>query len=214
MSQMIASIGRRSVLHASISCLLLGYAMPVRAAEADTAVAPVQLLVDGLLRVMKAGSTTPFAQRFDMLAPVIDSTFDLVTILHESVGPTWDNLPDDQKTLLETAFRRYTVASYVNSFNAFNGQTFKVAPTPRSVANGEQVVRTQITPTSGDSHVLDYVMRDVSGTWRAVDVLADGAVSRVAVQRSDFRRLLARGGAAALAESLTSKVTDLSGGAG
>jgi phospholipid transport system substrate-binding protein len=44
-----------------------------------------------------------------------------------------------------------------------------------------------------------------------VDVLADGAISRVAVQRSDFRQLIKQGGAAALAKSLESKSVDLSG---
>jgi phospholipid transport system substrate-binding protein len=43
-----------------------------------------------------------------------------------------------------------------------------------------------------------------------VDVLADGAISRVAIQRSDFRRLLSRGGAPVLAASLTNKSQDLS----
>jgi phospholipid transport system substrate-binding protein len=45
-------------------------------------------------------------------------------------------------------------------------------------------------------------------------VLADGAISRVAVQRSDFRSLLMRGGAPALAASLQQKTADLGGGAG
>jgi phospholipid transport system substrate-binding protein len=161
---------------------------------------------------MKAGNSTPFAQRFDMLAPVIDETFDLGTILQESVGPTWETLPPDQQQMLAQAFRRYTVASYVNNFNGYNGQRFVVKPTPRSVANGELIVETDIVPVSGDGHELDYVMRQVPAGWRAVDVLADGAVSRIAVQRSDFRRLLNRGGAQALAESLRSKSIDLSDG--
>jgi phospholipid transport system substrate-binding protein len=55
-------------------------------------------------------------------------------------------------------------------------------------------------------------MRNVGGAWRVVDVLADGSISRVAVQRSDFRRLVERGGAKALIESLNQKTTDLSGG--
>ena len=41
--------------------------------------------------------------------------------------------------------------------------------------------------------------------WRIVDVLADGAVSRVAVQRSDFRQLIRQGGAPALGQSLSDK---------
>jgi phospholipid transport system substrate-binding protein len=75
-----------------------------------------------------------------------------------------------------------------------------------------QVVQTQIIPKSGNSHELDYVMREGGAGWRVVDVLADGSISRVAVQRSDFRRLLTRGGAPALVASLRSKSTDLSDG--
>ncbi len=46
-----------------------------------------------------------------------------------------------------------------------------------------------------------------------MDVLLDGSISRVAVQRSDFRSLL-EGGPSALVDSLRRKVADLSGGAG
>jgi phospholipid transport system substrate-binding protein len=45
-----------------------------------------------------------------------------------------------------------------------------------------------------------------------VDVLAQGSISRVATQRSDFRTLLSNGGSAALVSSLESKVASLSGG--
>jgi phospholipid transport system substrate-binding protein len=189
-------------------------ALPARAGEPDSVSAPIQRLVDSLLSVMKAGTSTPFTQRYATLAPVIDSTFDLSTILRDSVGASWASLPPDQQTMLEDAFRKYTVSSYVNSFDTYKGQQFVVQPDTRSVANGERVVQTQIIPKSGEKHELDYVMRDGPGGWRAVDVLADGAVSRVAVQRSDFRRLLTRGGAQALAESLRTKSADLSSGSG
>jgi phospholipid transport system substrate-binding protein len=75
------------------------------------------------------------------------------------------------------------------------------------------LVQTKIIPASGESHELDYVMRREGSGWKAVDVLADGSISRVAVQRSDFRRLVSRGGAQALIESLNQKTNDLSGGA-
>ena len=79
------------------------------------------------------------------------------------------------------------------------------------IVGADHVVRTEIIPRSGDKHTLDYVMRDTGGLWKVVDVLADGSVSRVAVQRSDFRRLLTKGGAPALAESLRTKSAALSG---
>jgi phospholipid transport system substrate-binding protein len=186
-----------------------------RVARADPAagpVAPIQQLVDALLRSMKAAAGTPFSVRFERLAPVIDRVFDLDAILRASVGLAWSSLPPDQQTLLRPVFRRYTIVSYVNNFDHYNGQRFTVSPATRPAGNGGQIVSTRITPTSGDSHELDYVMRKTPTGWRAVDVLADGTISRVAVQRSDFRRLIARGGAAALAQSLSSKSLDLSDG--
>ena len=161
---------------------------------------------------MKTGARTSFEQRFDMLAPVIDQVFDLDAVLRRSVGSAWTSLPPDQQDMLRPAFRRYTVASYVNNFNRFNGQQFTVEPQTRPVGNGEQVVPTRITSPSSDSHELDYVMRNTGSGWRVVDVLADGSISRVAVQRSDFRRLLSRGGAPALVMSLTAKSQELSDG--
>jgi phospholipid transport system substrate-binding protein len=206
------SFYRRRVLAVAAAVLVVGEFSPTLAADRQTVLEPIQLLVDALLRVMKAGAGTPFAQRFEMLAPVIDRTFDLAAILEESVGPAWVALTPDQQKTLAQAFDRYTVATYVNSFNAFNGQRFEVKPDTRTVGN-QQIVETQIIPRSGEAHELDYVMRQGSSGWRAVDVLADGSISRVAVQRSDFRRLLARGGAQGLANSLRSKSTDLSDGA-
>jgi phospholipid transport system substrate-binding protein len=205
----MTGLTRRTLLLAS-SAALAGPVIPARADSAP--MASIQLLTDALLRAMKAGPGTPFGQRFDTLAPVIDRVFDLDAVLRASVGSAWDSLPPNQQDMLRSVFRRYTIASYVNSFDRFTGQHLTVEPQPRPVGNGEQVVRTRITPPSGDGHELDYVMRNTGSGWRAVDVLADGAISRVAVQRSDFRRLLSRGGAPALAASLTTKSQDLSDG--
>jgi phospholipid transport system substrate-binding protein len=203
---------RRWVLGA-VAAEFLYAALPARAATEEAAVASVQQLVDGLVEIMKAGPTTPFQQRYLTLAPVIDRTFNLTAILEESVGPYWSTLPPQQQAMLTDAFRRYTVSSYVNNFDNFNGQRFEISPETRAVGD-EQVVETKVIPKKGDKHELDYVMRQGSVGWQVVDVLADGSISRVAVQRSDFRRVLARGGAQALAESLRMKSTDLSFGPG
>ena len=102
---------------------------------------------------------------------------------------------------------------YVNSFDDFNGQRFEISHDTRTVGS-EQVVETKVIPKNGTTHELDYVMRQGASGWRVVDILADGSISRVAVQRSDFRRVLSRGGAQALADSLRTKSADLSDGSG
>jgi phospholipid transport system substrate-binding protein len=208
----LASIGRRRWLRAALASAGAMLVLP-RAMADPAAVAPIKELCDSLLAIMRAGRNTPFATRFATLTPAVERSFDLPAILQLSVGSSWGSLPPDQQATLLTAFRRYTVANYVNSFDSYNGQRIDVQPDTRALPNGEQVVQTKITSASGETHELDYVMRQEAGGWRAVDVLADGSISRVAVQRSDFRRLVSRGGAQALIESLNQKTTDLSGGA-
>jgi len=207
-----ASTGRRQWLQSvvMIAGLLAGW----KGAGAQTAaVQPVRELCNALLEIMRAGHASPFAQRFSMVAPVIDRAFDLAAILQVSVGLSWSTLPANQRDALLTAFRRYTIANYVSNFNDYDGQHFDIQPQPRSLPNGETLVQSRIIASSGSSHELDYVMRSVGGAWKVVDVLADGSISRVAVQRSDFRRLLSGGGASALIQSLNQKTSDLSGGA-
>jgi phospholipid transport system substrate-binding protein len=206
-----ASIGRRRWL--MVVAATLGSMLTVpRAMAQSAAVQPVRTLCDTLIAIMKAGHSAPFQQRFAMLGPVMDQVFDLPAILQVSVGPSWFSLPVDQQRTLEVAFRRYTLANYVSNFDNYTGQRFDVQPATKPLPNGEQLAQTKIISASGESHELDYVMRNVGGAWKVVDVLADGSISRVAVQRSDFRRLVERGGAQALIESLNQKTTDLSGG--
>jgi len=204
------TLRRRALARLALFCLVAS-PIPVRAAD-STVTAPIQHLYEALLGVMKAGHAVPFAQRYDQLAPTVDTVFDLSAILETSVGLSWSALPADQHSALLMAFRRYTIASYVSNFGAFTGQRFEISPDTRALPNNEQVVTTRIVPASGDVHRLDYVMRQNNGAWQVVDVLADGTISRVAVQRSDFRRLLMQGGSAALVGSLQSKAAQLAGG--
>jgi phospholipid transport system substrate-binding protein len=112
---------------------------------------------------------------------------------------------------LKEAFRRYTITVYVANFRSFSGQRFGVQPASMAVSD-EQIVQTRIVPASGESHRLDYVMRQVGETWKVVDVLADGSISRVVVQRSEMRSPLANGGVPALLERLQRTTAEMSGG--
>jgi phospholipid transport system substrate-binding protein len=209
------AIGRRDLL--SLAATAVVAAIPWRPAAADTAddagaTAPIQQLDAALLAAMKAGRSTPFAQRYAALATVIEQTFDLNTVLAASVGLGWSAVPSDQQAQLLAIFRRYTVASYAANFDSYSGQSFQLVPAVRSVGNGEVVVQTKLVSPDGETTQLDYVMRNGPTGWKAVDVLAAGSISRVAVQRSDFRRALASGGVPALTVALQHKVANLSDG--
>ena len=152
----------------------------------------------------------PFPQRVDVLAPVVDRVFDLETILKVSVGLRWDTMKGDTRARLLKVFRRFTIATYVANFDRYDGEQFEILPGSRSLGE-DRIVATEIVD-GGQRTRLDYVMHSDRGSWRVVDVLLDGSISRVAVQRSDFRKTLARGDADGLIESLRHKIADLSDG--
>jgi phospholipid transport system substrate-binding protein len=208
-------VGRRGLLGFAVAAVAAAGSRS--SADAQTAnnagsIAPIQRLNAALLGTMRSGSSLSFAQRFAVLAPVIEQTFDLDAILAASVGLRWPELPNDQKAQVGAAFRRYTIASYASNFDSYNGQTFQFSPDVRAVGNGEVIVSTKLVARDGSATPLDYVMRDGPSGWKVVDVMAGGEISRVAVQRSDFRTLLAGGGAPALTVALQNKVANLSGG--
>ena len=180
-------------------------------AAVPEAAAPIAALDNGLLQAMKSGKTAPFEARYVALAPLVTSAFNLDAILETSVGPHWASFPATEQAALRAEFTRFTVANYVANFNSFSGEKIELQPDMRAIG-AEQVVSTRIIPTSGDPARLDYVMKQGGAGWQAVDVLLDGTISRVAVQRSDFRAMLGAGGAEALLDGLKKKVAALSGG--
>ena len=180
-------------------------------AQAEGPAAPISLLNQALIQVMRAGSAgTPFPQRYNALAPVIDQVFDLQTILQTSVGLRWEQLPAEQQAELAQVFRAFTICSWAANFDSYDGQQFEILPEQRSVG-ADQVVATRLVRGSKFTR-LDYLMRQGPAGWKAVDVLLDGSISRVAVQRSDFRSLMSSGNAEPLIRSLQQKVAQLSGG--
>jgi phospholipid transport system substrate-binding protein len=206
--------GRRAVVGLAVGAMIaLGCARTGYAQSTIGPAVPIERLNEALLTVMKGGRTMPFTRRFDVVAAAVDDVFDLETILQRSVGPRWPMLLTDEQVQLRTAFRRYTIVNYVASFDGYGGETFAVAPETQAIAGGDEVVTTRIVPVTGVPTTLSYVVRRSLGGWKAIDVLVNGTISRVAVQRSDFRTLLSGGSGSALVASLRQKVMDLSGGA-
>jgi phospholipid transport system substrate-binding protein len=216
-SRSVIRINRRALLsHAAaavgIMAILAG-SFAARAADPDALTDPIKQLNAALLAAMKVGQSTPFAQRYAMVAPAVQRAFDLDAVLRAAVGLSWDSLPGDQKAALARTFQRYTVSNYTANFDSYNGQIFRVLPETRTLSNGEVAVRTQIVRRNDSPVEIDYVMRQTALGWKAVDVLSDGSISQVAVQRSDFRRFMTSGGAPALRAGLERKVASLSNGA-
>ena len=175
--------------------------------------APVQTLDSALLTAMKIGQSGGFAARAKALTPAVDQAFDMTTIVRLIVGPGWASTPPDMQQKLLNAFRSYTVANYAANFDDYSGQTIRVVPPVRSYAGGS-LVDTEIEAPDGHEDRISYAVRQVDGNWKIEDVLLDGTISNLAVQRSDFQRTLAMGGPSKLIEQLNAHVAALAKGAG
>jgi phospholipid transport system substrate-binding protein len=190
---------------ARLAILLCGvFFLPVAdrasAATADPAVTQVKTLSDALLASMRAGAAEPMSERFRKLQPVIEQVFALPLVAHLAVGPDWTNFSPDQQKDIIAAFSRFTVANYAHNFNSYDGQRFEVDDNV-STRGPDKIVRTRIIPTRDTPVTLLYRMHEVDGTWKIVDVFANG-VSELAQRRTDFAAALAAGGPAELVAHL------------
>ena len=208
---MEVGIGRRVLLvGVGLAALLPSV---VHARDTEDPSTPIRALNTALLAASRAEGRGALPKRIAIIAPAVDQAFDLLTVLRNSVGPRWDGIPSDDRNRLMVSFRRYTICSFAANFDQGAAERFQIDDKPRVLSPTQVVVRSLLVPPSGARIELSYVMRQGSDGWKAVDVLAEGAVSRVAVQRSDFRGLLASGGVAALIGSLERKIADLTDGA-
>ena len=202
------SLTRRSLLIAFSLALPLATSAQ---AQSQGPTAPIAALNTALQAVMKSGRATPFATRAEKFRPAAERAFDLPAILAASVGPRFASFPDAAKRDLLDAFTIFTVATWVSNFDTDGGETFELSPQTRT-SGTDEIVSTRILPKSGDPTRLDYVMRNTQAGWRAIDILLNGTISRVAVQRSDFRGLLAAGDPAPLLASLRDRAERLAAG--
>ncbi|WP_419728075.1 ABC transporter substrate-binding protein [Lichenicola sp.] len=200
----------------TVSLSSFGHAQATQASATQPAtsgpVATVSALYAGLTQVEH--STAPFSQRVQLLTPVIDRAFDLQTVLQNSLGLRYRTIPDAQKQQLLEQFRQFTVARYVSNFAAGGNDSFTVDPAATaSPIPGEQIVHSTIGGHDGGSGTqIDYVMRQGPAGWQVVDVLLNGNISQVAVQRADFGSSLTSGDATPLIASLKKKTQSFSEG--
>lgn len=175
------------------------------ATTVDPAVYQVRALTASLLKSMRAGATESMAERYRDLQPVVAKAFALPLVARLSVGPEWTKFTPGQKEAVVAAFSRFTVANYAHNFRSFDGQKFVVDENVLH-RGPEEVVRQHLIPLDESPADLLYLMEDVNGGWKIVDVYYNG-ISQLALHRADFAGAIGAGGAPLLIAHLN-KVSD------
>ena len=199
MKQAHSPLMKAVALAAGLGIGLLSNPLAAQAGGGET----VQGLYDALLNTMKNGRALGQSGRFTQLAPVIRHSFDTASMARLSVGPSWSGLTDAQRQLLTESYGRYISAIYADRFDGYAGQKFEVIgeqPAPAGV-----MVKSQIIKANGEPVKVDYLMRRNGDSWLISDIYVDGAISEVAMRRSEFAAILKSGGIDGLITALNRK---------
>ncbi len=169
---------------------------PVQAAGAPEGAPPsavVQRFHLTLIDNMRGGKALAYEGRRKRLESVVKTAFDLPAMARLSTGAAWQKMSEDDRAKIATAFTEWTIANYASNFREWDGEAF-VTTAETNDGKGNVVVNTNLTQKSDPPVIFHYRLRKQDGTWRIVDIYLEGAISQLAMRRSEFSAVLARGG--------------------
>jgi phospholipid transport system substrate-binding protein len=184
--------------------LVMHAAIPYASASDRAATEVVEKLHTTLLAVMKDGDKIGYKGRYDRLAPVIQSSFDMPFISKTVLGRHWESLNNEQRSRFVEAFTQMSIATYAANFDSYSGEHFKASP-EKGVDGGRILVQSQLIKSDGGQVQLDYLLHRTGGQWRIVNIIAEG-VSDLALKRADYSAFLKSKGFDALIKKLNEKV--------
>jgi len=184
--------------------LTMGIAMPYPSAGDRGTIEVVEKLHTTLLAVMKEGDQIGYQGRYDRLAPVIKTSFDMPFISKTVLGKYWETFNNEQRSRFVEAFTKMSIATYAANFDRYSGERFKMV-SEKEVSIGRILVQSQLIKSDGGQVQLDYLLHRTRSQWRIINVIAEG-VSDLALKRADYSAFLKNKGVEALIEKLNEKV--------
>jgi phospholipid transport system substrate-binding protein len=188
--------------------LVMHIAMPCVSADDRGATEVVEKLHTTLLAVMKDGDKIGYQGRYNQLAPVIKSSFDMPFISRTVVGKYWETFNNEQRSKFVETFTHLSIATYAANFDSYSGERFKLV-SAKEVSGGRILVQSQLIKSDGGQVQLDYLLHRTGSQWRIVNIIAEG-VSDLALKRADYSAFLKNKGFEALIKKLNEKIKQYS----
>lgn len=164
-----------------------------------------------LLQSMQGADKLGYKGRREILAPVIEDSFDLPFMIRYSAGRHWRKLTEPQQAALTAAFSDLTIATYADRFDGYSGEKFEIVA-EQDARKGLKLVKTVLQKSNGERIKLDYLLRPSEKSWRIIDIFVKGRISELSTKRSEYSTALKRRGYDGLIEILKKKIAMLSAG--
>lgn len=185
-------IARRAVFGGAASALVVASPRafsegPV--ADAAQATAFVRSLGEQLVAVVN-GPGSP-AEKQAKLAPLIERDVDVDGIARFCLGRFWNKATAPQQQAYVQAFHKVIIATITGHLGEFEGVGFAMTQTVQR--ESATLVGTRITRPNQEPAAVQWVVDEVDGRPKIVDVVAEGTSLRL-TQRSDYASYLQKHG--------------------
>ena len=201
--------GARWVRSLAIALLLLTLPVPASASANDSAAKVVEKLHAELLGVMKEADALGYKGRYQRLAPVVTSSYDLPFISKIVVGRYWNKFSSEQKEEFIKTFTKLSIATYANQFSGYSGERFKTISAEEST-RGRLLIKTVLVKSNGEEVELDYMLHEKERQWQIINVIAQG-VSDLSLKRAQYTSYLKENGFDGLMQKINDKIKSYEG---
>ncbi len=206
------TLTRRTLLTVAASTAAALAATTVLPRFIDAALAQPAAGAAGLIQntgnqlVAIVNSSASVAERRQRLQQVIDSTVDVEGIARFCLGRFWRQATPAQQQQYLALFHQVLMNSITGHLGEYRGVRFEMGRAQQR-AEGS-VVSTTVDRPNNPPTAVDWVVEDVGGSPKIVDVVAEG-VSMRQTQRSDYAAFLTRNGSnvQALIEAMRQQTT-------
>lgn len=188
--------------------ILLSTAPSAQAAGTGSeAVAIVEKLHNTLLETMKNGNKLGFKGRYDLIAPVVESSFDTSLIAQVVLSRYWKELSPEQQGRFVVLFNRLSASTYASRFDNFSGESFRTLGV-EEMKKERLLVKTELSRQNETPVKLEYLVQQNAGKWYIISVIADG-VNDLALKRAEYATVINDKGFDNLVGEIEKKIHEL-----
>jgi phospholipid transport system substrate-binding protein len=141
------------------------------------------------------------AKIYQLVEALVLPHFDFSAMTDLALGKYRDQVSAEQRPTIVSEFRALLVRTYSSALLEYTDQELTYLPMQGSEADGEVVIKTEISQRGGFPIPIDYSLRLGDDGWKVIDISVD-EVSLVTNYRSSFARAIKKDGVDGLIKTL------------
>ena len=138
----------------------------------------------------------------DIMNAIIKDTYAVKKMSNIVLGKYWVEASDIEKNEFSKKFVEFISSNYLKRFTNANKLEINYGQT-EEISKKYIMVFTQFNFTNNDSLKINYLLIRDEKNWKIFDVLLDGSISEIATKKSEFSKILEKGGINSLIKMLS-----------